>query len=70
MLAPQRDQPSSEFEQLGVGVLPVEPRDLVVLAPGVVVAALRAPELVAAEQHGDALGEKQRREKVPLLPGS
>src|SRR5207247_6954608 len=52
MLPAQRDQAPRELEQLTVGVLPVEPRELVVLAPRVVVAALRAPELVAAEEHG------------------
>ena len=50
------------------GVLaPVEPGDLVVLAPGVVVAALRAADLVAAEQHRRALGEEQRGQEVALL---
>ena len=50
-----------------VALVPVEPRDLVVLAPRVVVAALRAAPLVAAEQHRHALREQQRREEVPLL---
>ena len=40
--------------------VPVEPRDLVVLAVGVVVAALGAAELVAAEQHRHALRQQQR----------
>src|SRR5437763_1410473 len=43
MLAPEPDQVDHEPAQLLIGVLPVEPRDLVVLAPRVVVAALRAP---------------------------
>src|SRR5205823_703236 len=47
--------------------LPLEPRELVVLAVGVVVALLRAPELVAAEQHRRALREGERRKEVPLL---
>ena len=38
---------------------PVEPADLVVLAVGVVVAALRARELVAAQDHRRAGGEQQ-----------
>ena len=68
--AAERDQRSRELEQpLSRRVeLPVEPRELVVLAPGVVVALLRAAELVAAEQHRDALGEEQRRQEVALLP--
>src|SRR5579884_3658770 len=48
MLASQRDDAARELEQLVVGALPVEPGDLVVLAPRVVVAALAPPELVAA----------------------
>ena len=46
--------------------LPVEPADLVVLAVGVVVAQLRAADLVATEQHGHALGEEQRGQEVAL----
>src|SRR5262249_61774323 len=48
--------------------LPVEPGELVVLAVGVVVAALRAPELVAAAEHRHALRQRQRRDEVALLP--
>ena len=47
--------------------IPVEPRELVVLAPRVVVAVLRAAQLVAAEQHRHALREQQRRQEVALL---
>ena len=47
---------------------PVDPRDLVVLAVGVVVPALGAGDLVAAEQHRHALREEERREEVPQLP--
>jgi len=36
-------------------ILPVEPADLVILAIGVVVALLAAPDLVASEQHRHAL---------------
>ena len=46
--------------------VPVDPADLVVLAVGVVVAELRAPVLVAAEQHADALGEHEGGEEVAL----
>ena len=56
-------------QRLVVGVeLPVEPGDLVVLAVGVVVAALGAADLVAAEQHRHALRQEQRGEEVALLP--
>ena len=50
-----------------VDVVPVVPGDLVVLAVGVVVAALGAAELVAAEQHRDALGQQQRGQEVASL---
>ena len=47
---------------------PVHPGGLVVLAVGVVVAALRAAELVPGEQHGDALREEEEGQEVALLP--
>ena len=52
-----------------VGVLPVVPGHLVVLAVGVVVAALGAADLVAAEDHGHAGGQQQRAEQVAPLAG-
>ena len=67
MGAPERDQPLGEREQLGVDVLPARPADRVVLAVRVVVALLRATELVAPEKHRHALGEQQRRHEVSLL---
>jgi hypothetical protein len=69
MGAAQRDQLLRELQQV-LGVVaqrPVEPGDLVVLAPAVVVAPLRAVDLVAAQQHRRALGEEQRGEEVALL---
>ena len=69
-VAAQRDQPLRERRAARAALvveLPVEPGDLVVLAPGVVVAALRAAELVAAEQHRHALREEQRGQEVALL---
>jgi hypothetical protein len=70
MRLPERDELARELEQRGALLLeaPVEPAELVVLAVGVVVAALRAAHLVAHEQHRHALREKQRREQVALLP--
>ena len=47
--------------------LPVDPAELVVLAVGVVVAALRAAELVAGEQHRHPLREQERGEEVAEL---
>ena len=43
---------------------PVEPAELVVLAVGVVVAALRAADLVAGDEHRHALREQQDRSEV------
>ena len=54
---PQRSQLAHEFDQrAAVGVdLPVDPADLVVLAIGIVIAALGAGEFVAGEDHRRAL---------------
>src|SRR5712671_6936833 len=68
MRAAQRDQLPRKLEQILVALLPVEPRDLVVLAPRIVVATLRASPLVPAEQHRHALREEERRQEVSLLP--
>ena len=68
----QLDKLADVVEQLLIGFgthRPVDPGDLVVLAVGVVVALLRAPHLVAREQHRDTLGQQQRGQEVPLLPG-
>src|SRR5439155_26283118 len=50
-----------------VAQAPANPAQLVVLAVRVVVAALRAPQLVAGEQYPHALRQEQRREEIPLL---
>ena len=70
MLAAEPDQLLRERVEraLVVAPLPVEPGELVVLAPRVVVAVLRAAELVAPEQHRHALREQQRRQEVAHLP--
>src|SRR6185503_6048251 len=64
------DQLAREVEQqLLVSVeVPVDPRQLVVLAVGVVVAALRPAELVAVADHRHALRQQHRRQEVALLP--
>ena len=66
----QLGQALHELDQLGAVLvpIPVDPADLVVLAVGVVVAALRSPELVAGGEHRRALREQQRCEEVLLLP--
>src|SRR5207302_8488543 len=61
---------AAEVEELSaahVVEVPVEPGQRVVLAVGVVVALLRVTELVAAEDHRDALGEQEGGEEVALL---
>ena len=70
MLAPQPDQPPGAVAQVLVRVDPVEPRDLVVLAVGVVVASLGAAHLVAAEQQGQSERQQQGGEHgaLPLRP--
>src|SRR5581483_6343194 len=70
VLASEVDHAPDEAEQVALGALPVEPGELVVLAPRVVVAVLRSPDLVAAEKHRHALREQERREEVALLPRS
>ena len=72
ILPPQRRQAPHEPHLRGVLLRerPVDPGDLVVLAVGVVVAALRARELVAGEQHRRSLRQQQRREQVAHLPSA
>src|SRR5690348_13687575 len=60
MLAPQPDQPARHLQQLRVDVVPVDPRQLVVLAVSIVVAFLRSAELVTHEKHRHALREEKR----------
>ena len=50
--------------------VPVDPRRAVVLAVGVVVAALRAPQLVTGVDHRDAGRQQQRAEQVADGQGS
>jgi hypothetical protein len=50
------------------GEIPVEPRQVVVLAVRVVVSVLGVAEFVACKDHGHALREHHRRDDVSLLP--
>src|ERR1035438_8924698 len=47
--------------------VPVEPTRVVVLAVGVVVAALATPHLIAHDEHGHTTGQHQRGEEVLYL---
>ena len=69
MLFAKAAQAGRELDQVGVlrGCRPVKPGELVVLAVGVVVTALAARELVAAEQQRHAFGEQQRGDEVAPL---
>ena len=64
------DHARGELEEglLLVGELPIDPRELVVLAVRVVVAALRSAELVAVADHRHSLREEKRRQEVAFLP--
>src|SRR5581483_10010793 len=72
MITAQLRQPGNQVHEILIllNQAPVEPRKLVVLAVGVVVALLRAAHLVAAEQHRYALGKEERRQEVALLAGA
>ena len=67
MAVTQPNQPAGELQQAGVRGRPVVPRNLVVLAVGVVVPSLRAADLVAPEQHRHPLRQEQRRQEIPRL---
>ena len=62
----QADQTGDEVDQTGIGVFPVEPGQRIVLAVGIVVAGLRASELIATQQHRHPLRQHQRGEKCAL----
>ncbi len=70
MGAAQRDEASREVEERHVRRVPVVPRQLRVVTVGVVVARLRATQLVAAEEHRHALREEERGQQVALLAGA
>src|SRR5271165_6773795 len=69
MLAPDPRNLPGEIEEslLPVVQVPVQPGQLVVLAKGIVVPLLGVPDLVAGQEHGDALGEHQRDHEIALL---
>ena len=69
VIAAQVDEVAGELQQLMVVLvqIPVDPRDLVVLAVRIVVAALGAPEFVTMGDHRHALGEHEGRQEVALL---
>src|SRR5215204_2222335 len=72
LLGPDPDQSPHERVEVVIPCWerPVVPAEIVVLAIGVVVAALGAADLIAAEEHWRALRQEEGGEKVPLLPGA
>src|SRR5579872_5237963 len=68
MLFAKLDRGACELEQIVVGLVPMSPGNLVVLAVCVVVAALSAADFVARQHHRHALREHQRSDKVARLP--
>src|SRR5262249_1631050 len=50
--------------------IPVNPADFVVLAVGIVVSSLGAPDLVAGGKHRDAVRQKESRQKIASLAAS
>src|SRR5918993_1482214 len=72
LLGTNTDQPLHECMEVVIprGERPVVPAEIVVLTVGVVVAALGAANLIAAEKHRRALRQEEGGEKVPLLPGA
>ena len=70
VMAAQLGDPPAPGLEVVVDVVPVEPRQLGVLAVGVVVAGLGAADLVAAEDHRHALREQQGGEDVAALLGA
>src|SRR5262249_52216585 len=69
MAPAQRDHASYELQHvpLCLNQVPIKPGELVVLTPGVVVAALGPPDFVASQQHWDASTDHQDGNEVLCL---
>src|SRR5688572_3867000 len=69
MALTHRDQLACEAQHvaIGLGQAPVEPRKLIVLRVGIVVAALAAQHLVACEDHRYTLAQEQDRHQILSL---
>jgi len=68
MLGAQPHDGPGELEHVLVDRWPVDPRGLVVLAVGVVIAVLGAADFVAVQDHRHALAEQKRGNHVAPLP--
>src|SRR5690349_14802641 len=58
---------TAEILVFGPDMLPIKPRDIVVLAISIVVAALRPADFVSSEQHRNTERQQQGGEQVALL---
>ena len=70
MAAAEMDQIADETAKVLIfrsDVFPIGPRDLIVLAIGVVVPALCSPDLVTGQQHRNAQRQKQRGKQIAPL---
>ncbi len=70
MLLSELDDLASELELLAIYRVPIQPRNLIVLAVRVVVALLGPAEFVAGEQHRDTQRQEERRDEITLLTGA
>ena len=48
--------------------LPVDPADIVILAPGIVISLLAAAEFISCHQHGHSLGQEENDCQSPAAP--
>src|SRR5262249_36862617 len=62
--------PAGKFNQIAILARPIDPRNFVVLAIGVVVTALSSSQFVTGEDHGGALRQHQAYQYVALLTGA
>src|SRR5215203_813868 len=61
------DQILCKVKQALIGLLPIDPRDLVILAISIVIALLGTTQFIACYQHGHTLREEKCSEEVALL---
>ena len=72
MFFPEIDHSFNKTEASDVFIqkFPIEPSDFIIQPVGIVVAFLRAQELIAAEQHRHSLTQHQSKDEVFRLPNA
>ena len=67
---PEAGQATAEFQKLLLGLvqIPVEPREFIVLAVGIVISQLCFAKFVPAAKHGHALRQQQCCKEISALP--